>query len=131
VSSVSLSSLLVSFSFMIAGSFGYIYHQDKRKLRFTLALVFASLKESTKKTNGFIEVNFEDTGIGIKKENIEKIFTPFFTTKAQGMDVCLAICKRFVEIHGGSIKVESEEGKRSIFTVVLPTHRGTEVEKLD
>jgi signal transduction histidine kinase len=90
-----------------------------------------TLKVSTKKINGSIEVNFEDTGIGIKKENIEKIFTPFFTTKAQGMGVGLAICKRFVEIHGGSIKVESEEDKFSIFTVILPIHRGMEVEKLD
>ena len=78
------------------------------------------LKVSTKKTNGSIEVKFKDTGIGIKKENIQKIFTPFFTTKAQGMGVGLSICKRFAEIHDGSIKVESEEGKGSIFTVKLP-----------
>jgi len=78
------------------------------------------LKISTKKSNGFIEVKFKDTGIGIKKENIPKIFTPFFTTKAQGMGVGLSVCKRFAEIHDGSIKVESEEGKGSIFTVKLP-----------
>jgi PAS domain S-box-containing protein len=82
------------------------------------------LKVSTKNTDGSIEVSFEDTGIGIKRENLKKLFTPFFTTKAQGMGVGLAICKRFVESHNGSIKVESEEGKGSIFTVVLPIHRG-------
>jgi len=77
-----------------------------------------TLKISTKKSNDCIEVSFRDTGIGIKKENVKKIFTPFFTTKAQGMGVGLAICKRFVEIHDGSIKVKSEECKGSIFTEV-------------
>lgn len=86
-----------------------------------------TMKVSTKNTNESVEVNFEDAGIGINKENMKKLFTPFFTTKAQGMGVGLAICKRFVESHNGSIRVESEEGKGSIFTVVLPIHRGTGV----
>jgi len=81
------------------------------------------LKVSTKETNGFIEVKFKDTGIGIKKEDKPKLFTPFFTTKAQGMGVGLSICKRFVELHDGSVNVESEEGKGSIFTVMLPIQR--------
>ncbi len=85
------------------------------------------LKVSTKKTNSCVEVEFKDTGIGIKKENMKKIFTPFFTTKAQGMGVGLSICKKFAEIHDGNINVESEEGKGSIFTVNLPIYRGTEV----
>jgi len=82
-----------------------------------------TLKASTKKTDGFIEVSFQDKGIGIKNENFRKLFTPFFTTKAQGMGVGLAICKRFAELHDGSIKVESEEGEGSIFTVKLPIQR--------
>jgi len=89
-----------------------------------------TLKVSTKKTNGFIEVKFKDTGIGIKKENMKKLFTPFFTTKAQGMGVGLPICKRFVEIHDGNINVESEEGEGSIFTVRLHIQRNGGV-KLD
>ena len=82
-----------------------------------------TLKVSTKKTDGFIEVSFQDKGIGIKNENFRKLFTHFFTTKAQGMGVGLAICKRFAELHDGSIKVESEEGEGSIFTVKLPIQR--------
>jgi PAS domain S-box-containing protein len=78
------------------------------------------LKVSTKKTKESVEIAFEDTGIGISKENKEKIFTPFFTTRAKGMGVGLAICKKFVESHGGSIEVESKEGKGSTFTVILP-----------
>jgi len=89
-----------------------------------------TMKVSTKETKGFIEVKFKDTGIGIKKENKPKIFTPFFTTKAQGMGVGLSICKRLAEIHDGSIKVDSEEGKGSIFTVKLPIQRNGGV-KLD
>lgn len=78
------------------------------------------LKVSTKKTMGFVEVRFQDTGVGMSKETMEKIFEPFFTTKAKGMDVGLAICKKFVERNGGSITVESEEGKGSTFIVKLP-----------
>jgi len=78
------------------------------------------LKVSTKKTRDFVEVSFEDTGIGLPKEKMKKLFTPFFTTKAKGLGMGLAICKKFVESHGGSIEVESEEGKGSTFTVKLP-----------
>ena len=80
------------------------------------------LKVSTKNTDDFIEASFDDTEIGIKK-----LFTPFFITKAQRMGIDIAICKRFVESHNGGIRVESEEAKGSIFTVVLPIHRGVEV----
>jgi len=79
-----------------------------------------NLKVSTKKTRDFIEVSFEDTGVGIPKENMEKIFIPFFTTKAKGMGMGLPICKKFVEAHGGNIEVESKEGRGSTFTVKLP-----------
>ena len=78
------------------------------------------LKVSTKKTRDFVEVSFEDTGIGLPKEEMKKLFTPFFTTKAKGLGMGLAICKKFVESHGGSIEVESEEGMGSTFTVKLP-----------
>ena len=78
-----------------------------------------TLKVSTKKTKEFVEVSFKDTGVGIPKENTKKLFTPFFTTKSIGMGMGLAICKRFVESHGGSIKVDSEEGKGSTFTAKL------------
>lgn len=81
------------------------------------------LKVSTREKNGFNEISFEDTGIGIKKENMEKIFTPFFTTKAQGMGVGLAICKRFVKLHKGNIEIESEDGKGCRFTVQIPTRQ--------
>ena len=82
-----------------------------------------TLKVSTKKTKGFVEVSFKDTGVGMSKENMKKLFTPFFTTKAKGMGMGLAICKRLVDSHGGSIKVESKEGKGTTFTVRLPVQQ--------
>ncbi len=85
---------------------------------------------STKETENFVEVSFKDTGIGIPKENMEKLFTPFFTTRAQGMGMGLAICKKLIDSHGGSIETESEEGKGSAFTVKLPIQEKMEVETI-
>jgi signal transduction histidine kinase len=67
-----------------------------------------------------LELTFKDTGIGMSKEVTDKIFTPLFTTKAQGMGFGLPICRRIIEAHGGTIKVESELGKGSVFYVTLP-----------
>lgn len=61
-----------------------------------------------------------DSGIGMTKEVVDKIFTPLFTTKAKGMGFGLSICKRIVEAHGGTISTESTPGKGTSFTVSLP-----------
>ncbi len=74
----------------------------------------------TRKNEDSVEIIFKDTGVGISKENMKKIFTPFFTTKAKGVGIGLSICRKFVKEHNGEIKVESEEGKGSVFTVILP-----------
>ena len=68
--------------------------------------------------NGCIEVS--DTGVGIAQENMERIFDPFFTTHAESTGLGLSISYRIVREHGGSIKVKSEVGKGSVFTVSLP-----------
>jgi PAS domain S-box-containing protein len=68
----------------------------------------------------WVTVSFTDTGVGISEENLKKIFEPLFTTKAKGIGLGLAVTKTLVEGHGGSIKVESEEGKGSTFVVRLP-----------
>lgn len=61
-----------------------------------------------------------DTGCGISKENMEKIFEPLFTTRARGIGLGLAVSRNLVELNGGSVEVESEAGKGSTFTVALP-----------
>jgi PAS domain S-box-containing protein len=70
--------------------------------------------------DGNVEISFADTGIGIPKEALNKLFSPLVTTKAQGMGFGLAICKRIIEAHQGSITVQSVEGKGSTFTVTIP-----------
>ena len=67
-----------------------------------------------------VQVSFTDTGSGISKENMKNLFEPLFTTKARGIGLGLAVSRNLVEANGGSIEVESEEGKGSIFTVILP-----------
>lgn len=76
--------------------------------------------------NDKVCVSVVDTGNGIAKENLEKIFDPLFTTKAKGTGLGLTVCKRVTEAHGGSIVAKSTEGVGSRFTVVLPINYNPE-----
>ena len=73
-------------------------------------------------TNIFLE--FADTGVGIPTEHLVKIFDPGFTTKGVGVGtgLGLSICYQIIQDHHGEIKVESEVGKGTKFTVILPTN---------
>jgi signal transduction histidine kinase len=68
-------------------------------------------------------VEIEDDGAGMDAEDLGRIFLPFFTTKPRGTGLGLATVHRIVDAHGGSIRVASERGKGSRFTVVLPAPR--------
>lgn len=74
----------------------------------------------SKKKNEFVEAEIEDNGPGIDKENLSKIFDPFFTAKAKGTGLGLAICHRIIEAHKGEIEVRSTVGKGATFIVKLP-----------
>jgi putative PEP-CTERM system histidine kinase len=79
---------------------------------------------STRENDPFIELSFSDNGCGMAKEFMEKhLFRPFQTTKKQGMGIGLYHCKTIVEAHGGRIEADSEEGKGTIFRVLLPVAR--------
>jgi signal transduction histidine kinase len=67
-----------------------------------------------------VEIAVADTGPGIPAKLIEKIFSPFFTTKPDGTGLGLALSRKIVEDHGGKITVKSEPGQGSVFTMVLP-----------
>ena len=71
-------------------------------------------------------VKFTDTGCGIKEEHLDQIFEPFFSTKpvGKGTGLGLSVSYGIIEEHGGAIEVESQEGKGSTFTVVLPCADG-------
>jgi PAS domain S-box-containing protein len=75
--------------------------------------------ECSKIAEGLV-LSVRDTGTGIAPEDRNKLFMPFFTTKAQGQGLGLAVCKRLVEAQGGTINVESELGSGSTFTVIIP-----------
>ena len=79
-----------------------------------------TLTISSRKTKSEISFIFEDTGMGIPKQFKEKIWTPLFTTKAKGMGFGLAICKRLIEAHYGSITIDSIEGKGTRIEIKLP-----------
>jgi len=67
-----------------------------------------------------VHITFKDTGEGMTTETLTKLWSPLFTTRAKGMGFGMAIAKRLVEAHGGSISVETKLGKGSTFTVTLP-----------
>jgi two-component system sensor histidine kinase PilS (NtrC family) len=73
----------------------------------------------------WIEVTFSDDGLGIQKENISRVFYPFFTTKDRGSGLGLSIVHRVIETHQGRVHVESQPGQGTRFTLLLPVGQET------
>jgi len=65
-------------------------------------------------------ISIQDTGVGMSEEKAAQIFKPFFTDKNRGTGLGLAITKNIIEKHHGTISVNSQEGKGSTFTIILP-----------
>ncbi len=82
-------------------------------------LVGAVLQRNTRGGSEIV-VYVEDSGSGIAKENLEKIFIPFFTTSPSGTGLGLSICARIMEAHGGRMEVASEEGAFTRFSLFFP-----------
>lgn len=78
----------------------------------------------TRGKNNEIGILFSDTGPGIDRENVNKIFEPFFSTKSQGLGLGLSICYEIIQRHNGHIDVSSILGKGSTFEVWLPGFEG-------
>jgi signal transduction histidine kinase len=80
------------------------------------------------RVDGFVEVSVSDSGVGIALEDQEAVFEEFrqvgaSAAKQEGTGLGLALCRKFVELHGGSIRVTSEVGKGSTFTFTIPVDR--------
>jgi signal transduction histidine kinase len=79
-----------------------------------------AVKKDDDKNMKLVKISFKDTGCGISKDAMDKVFNPFFTTKSEGTGLGLAIAHKIIENHNGTIEVESQEGKGSIFSVCIP-----------
>ena len=77
---------------------------------------------STKKEGDKIFISVKDNGNGIPQKILDKIFQPFFTTKptGQGTGLGLSLSYDIIKAHGGEIKVETNDGEGSTFSIVLP-----------
>jgi signal transduction histidine kinase len=84
---------------------------------------------STSKSDEFLFITIKDNGLGIQEDNIDKLFkieskfTRLGTENETGTGLGLILCKEFIELHGGSITVESELEKGSKFTITLPLEK--------
>ncbi|UCE07388.1 MAG: HAMP domain-containing protein, partial [bacterium] len=78
------------------------------------------IKDTNRNSQPFLEVAIKDTGYGIEEQDLKKIFQPFYSNKAYGIGMGLAICERIIHNHGGQIRAESKTGEGSQFTLVLP-----------
>lgn len=108
---------------------------DRNKLKQVLLNLFknsidamtqgGNLSVACKPSGDNVEIKIVDEGSGIPQEDQEKIFSPFYTTKSHGTGLGLAISKSIIDQHeGGSLNMESEEGKGTTFTISLPAYRG-------
>jgi two-component system sensor histidine kinase HydH len=79
-----------------------------------------TIKISPDGTGKFVDVEVADTGGGISPESLSNIFEPYFSTKETGTGLGLAIVQKIVDIHNGTISVESRQGEGTRFTVKLP-----------
>jgi PAS domain S-box-containing protein len=78
------------------------------------------LEIKSEKTGNWLKMTFKDTGEGISKENLSRLGSPLFTTKAKGVGMGLAICKRLIEAHGGSLCIESKQKVGTCVSIWVP-----------
>src|SRR5205807_5469601 len=82
-----------------------------------------TLTVRTAHANGSVRLEVSDTGSGLTKEECERLFTPYYTTKQHGTGLGLAIVQSVVSDHGGRISVESQPGRGATFRIELPVSR--------
>jgi two-component system sensor histidine kinase HydH len=80
-------------------------------------LLSASLSHSP---DGMIKIEIADTGSGIQKDHLERLFDLYFTTKPSGTGLGLPIVQKIIEAHDGRISIASEPGQPTVVTILLP-----------
>jgi len=73
--------------------------------------------------DAFLKISFRDTGEGMNPADLEKSREPFFTTKSRGTGLGLTVCSQILHLHEGTIEIESEKGKGTTVTIVLPIRK--------
>ncbi|MFH1010273.1 MAG: PAS domain S-box protein [bacterium] len=81
------------------------------------------LHVQTRAKDDVAQVQIRDTGVGVPRADLDKLFNAFFTTKSTGSGLGLTVSLQIVRNHGGTITVESKERAGSVFTISLPVHR--------
>ncbi|MGE5705027.1 MAG: ATP-binding protein [Clostridia bacterium] len=122
----------------IAKSMPPVLADEKRLVQILFNLLHNALKYTEKGTiavsamlvNGQAVINVSDTGIGMDEETLARIFLPYEQgtygiSHDSGIGLGLSICKQLVELHGGTLKVDSEPGKGSVFSFALPIATGS------
>ena len=97
----------------------------------TLEILTTRRRRSRLGYGQFAEVRFRDTGIGIPRDRLKKLFIPFYTTKQKGTGLGLAISHRIINQHGGTIEVRSTLGQGSTFSVFLPAAEPVPASKVE
>jgi len=127
-----LSKVKVNFKF--TDTLPHVLGDRKQLIQVFLNIILNSLDAMQKrgtltvsieisKNRDYVYTKFADTGIGIPEEKLSTIFDPFFTTKPEGKGtgLGLSVSQSIIKKHGGNITVESQVGKGTSFTVLLPT----------
>lgn len=76
-----------------------------------------------RRSSPMVGISISDTGCGIEKDQLDRIFTPYFTTKSKGSGLGLAISQKIIEDHNGLLKIDSTPGEGTTFTISLPLRR--------
>jgi signal transduction histidine kinase len=130
----------VTLSSSVGGEVGEITADERKFKQILLNLLSNAMKFTPEggkvdvralRLDGGVEIAVSDTGIGIAREDHAAVFEQFrqlgkdYTKKSEGTGLGLALTRKFVELHGGSIRIESEPGKGSTFTFTLPDSSAT------
>jgi signal transduction histidine kinase len=84
-----------------------------------------ALADAAKTERPRARVHVRDEGTGMDQKTVGRLFEPFFTTKKRGTGLGLSIVRQIIDLHGGTIDVQSERGKGTTFTIELPVNNFT------